>query len=272
MNKLESVILATAAAVGSAMVAGCGPQGTPAGTSSDIASVQPATAIGASSTLLLRPGRDHDITSADLSGTVQFRILTAPTGALEDGIAAAASYTSDDGKTIGAQSEVSLIKGTASLIATVRSSAPLEPAKWYTLQVATGRGLDVSDPERVGADQQWRMRLYTGSDPQIVAVKSTGTHIQVSFSEPVNVAATQLAITSDGKPPAGCFETASGCVDQVTDPNVLSEEVSFKLTAPANPHSLELNAQGANRIQPVQLTASNWTNVGAGQSWRRPLR
>ena len=223
--------------------------------------------------VVLAPGRPHDVSSADLDGTVQFKVVSAPAGSLEQLIAPAIRYTRRKGGTIASQAEVSAIKGTDSLIVTVRASAPLDLNERYTLQVEQGRGVQVSDAARTGSDGIWRMHLYTGSDPQVVAMREDGGRIYISFSEPVDVQNLNLAIASKGALLQGCFETSVGCVSKV-DASEVTEEVSFRHTKGAVHEDLEVNMTGPNAgaIAAVRLQKANWALDAVGaRSWQRPV-
>ncbi len=278
MSTTTSMLLVCAATFGAAIGSdGCSAQRSPLGTNGGAviaaaATPAAATAVGKAGILVLGPSRPHDISSSDTEGTVQFRVISAPSGALEGLINTAVFYKDVTGAKIPARGEFSVVKGTQSVIVTVHAASSLAPKQWYTLVVAPGTGVQVSDAERIGADGRWRMRLYTGVDPQVVSVKETGSHIQIGFSEPINLADIGLSLSSKGTPISGCFETALGCVTQVTAPNVLTEEVSFKLNSAAIPEAVEVSVVGGASVRPVQLAQGSWKFAANGnQSWRPPV-
>jgi hypothetical protein len=270
MNIVKMMRGAGAVVVGIVMMnIGCGAD--PAPSSVGGLTIAALSSVGKTTHLALGPGRPHDISNADIAGTVQFTVVSASSSDVESLLGSTSYYQDSSGTKIGARYEISTIKGSQSQIVTVRSAEPLAPNTRYELIVLTGSGVEVSDSARTGADRRWRMRLFTGSDPQFVAVSEDGSHIRVSLSEPVNLKDVGLAITSGGKSVVGCFETSDGCVARITASNVLSEEVSLRLTTAAIPQELELKTSGA-ALAPIQLAQGNWTIRADGtQTWRRPV-
>lgn len=217
--------------------------------------------LGRSGEVVLEPGRTHDVSSADLEGTVQFRVLHSPAGDPRHLLSARIRYLTTSGASVAGQIEVSPIKGTASLIVIVRAAQPLAVDAWHTLAVQTGGGLTIADTARIGADGAWTMRLYTGYNPQIVGVRTGHGHVDVEMSEPVNWKEMGLRLSAAGRPVAGCFETAAGCVDEVTTDHV-DERVSFRPLAGRVEDTLDVALTGAGPISPagsaVRFSRTSW--------------
>ena len=267
MNNIEKVMMVM---LGASVSVGCSAQGSPPASGGGGAIEDTVVRSGE---VVLIPGRSHDISNADLDGTVQFRVVSAPAGDLTRWIDAAICYKASKGAAIGARGEVSAIKATNALILTVRAAEPLAVNESYTLAVAPGKGVAVSDAERTGPDGLWRMQIYTGSKPQLVAVRKDGARVTISFSEPVDLRDLNLSLASRGQRIRGCFETGLGCVDRM-DASEMTEEVSFKLADGAVSDDLELSmtAPNSSSVASLQLQQGSWaTALDGSRSWHRSM-
>ncbi|HXK17381.1 MAG TPA: hypothetical protein VNG33_06255 [Polyangiaceae bacterium] len=253
----------------------CGSGGAPA-TTSETGPLPEAASVNVdannSALVQLRPARQHDFTRADTLGTLQFVVTQGTSERVTQALSSALHYVSDAGTSVAAAVDVPKAKGDAPQIAVVQSAQPLAEDTWYTVKLDPISGLHIPG---IADNAAWSVRLYTGSDPRLVAVKVTPKGVELEMSEPVNWAKLETRLATANGRVAACMETAAGCVEAPAE-DLMDETATLRVEEPPSLSRLDVAvlSRGAKinaELTSVSLSAADFRAgaVSGTNVWRR---
>jgi hypothetical protein len=197
-------------------------------------SQEAAEGAGAAATaraaIVLEAGRSHDFTSADEEGTIQFTVRSGYGLDVAEVLAKRLRYVDQRGTSIEPTVEFTGTKEDPLSIVTARASRPLPVATWVTVRVETDAALSVISA--AGSDASaWSLRLFTASDPQLVAIRVSGGQVEMIMSEPVDWQQFRPDLSIDGRRIELCVASERGECTAEERGLMLGESLAFKASA-----------------------------------------